>query len=159
MLTAQVPERGLELETWMRFLRAHAAVTRRLNADLVTTHDLTVNDYEVLLHLAHAPDRVLRRVDLSSRLLLTPSGITRLLEGLERAGLVERASCPSDARVVYARLTEGGHARLRAASQTHLAGVDRLFLGRFDRTELELLNGLLSRLAADEAAGPACSVD
>ncbi len=158
MLTTQVPERGLELETWMRFLRAHAAITRRLNADLVTTHDLTVNDYEVLLHLAHAPDRVLRRIDLSERLLLTPSGITRLLEGLERAGLVERASCPSDGRVVYARLTDDGHARLKTASKTHLAGVDRLFLGRFDQVELKLLNGLLGRLAGDDADGPGCSV-
>ncbi len=158
MLTTQIPERGLELQTWMRFLRAHAAITRRLNAELVATHDLTVNDYEVLLHLAHAPDRVLRRIDLSDRLLLTPSGITRLLEGLERAGLVERASCPSDARVVYARLTDEGHARLTTASKTHLAGVDRLFLGRFDRAELELLNDLLSRLSGDAADGPACSV-
>jgi len=141
----------------MRFLRAHAAITRRLNADLITAHGLTVNDYEVLLHLAQAPDRVLRRVDLAEKLLLTPSGITRLLEGLERSDLVERASCPADRRVIYARLTDAGYARLKASSSTHLAGVQELFVDRFDREEMELLNGLLGRLDGGEADGTACS--
>jgi DNA-binding MarR family transcriptional regulator len=147
------------LETWKRFLRAHAAITRRLSADLTAKHGLTVHDYEVMLHLAHAEHRVLRRVDLAERLLLTPSGITRLLDGLERAGLVERASCSSDARVVYARLTDAGYERLREASATHLAGVDDLFLGRFGADELENLSDLLGRLTdgGDDALN--CSVD
>ena len=74
------------LDAWIRFLRAHAALTRELSADLVAEHGLTLNDYEVLLHLARAPGKRMRRVDLAESILLTASGITRLLEGLERSG-------------------------------------------------------------------------
>jgi len=84
---------------WIGLVRAHATTVRRFNAQLEADHGLTINDYEVLLHLSHAEDRRLRRIDLAERVLLTPSGITRLLEGLERSGYVERASCASDARV------------------------------------------------------------
>ncbi len=132
----------------MRFLRAHAALTRALSADLVAEHGLTINDYEVLLHLARAPEKLLRRVDLSERVVLTASGITRLLEGLEQAGYVERAACPTDRRVVYARLTAAGEQKLRQASRTHLAGIDELFTGRFSADELATLSSLLARLPA-----------
>src|SRR5919106_3576974 len=83
-------------QAWVSFLRAHAAVTRALNAELVAEHGLTLNDYEVLLRLAHAPDRRLRRVDLAESVVLTASGVTRLLDGLEKSGLVERDSCDTD---------------------------------------------------------------
>jgi DNA-binding MarR family transcriptional regulator len=136
------------LEAWVRFLRAHAALTRELSADLVAEHGLTINDYEVLLHLARAPEQRLRRVDLVDRVLLTPSGITRLLEGLERAELVERAQCDEDRRVVYAKLTPAGADRLREAARTHVAGIESLFLGRFNAEELATLATLLSRLPA-----------
>jgi len=132
----------------VRFLRAHAALTRALSADLVAEHGLTINDYEVLLHLARAPEKLLRRVDLSERVVLTASGITRLLEGLEQAGYVERAACPTDRRVVYARLTAAGEQKLRQASRTHLAGIDELFTGRFSADELATLSSLLARLPA-----------
>ena len=97
----------------MNFLRSHAALTRALNGELVTAHGLTINDYEVLLHLQQTPGHRLRRVDLAERLLLTASGITRLLEGLERAGYVAKARCDSDARVTYAVITAAGEAKLR----------------------------------------------
>ena len=87
-------------------MRAHAGATRALNAQLLADHGLTINDYEVLLRLARAPDRRMRRVDLAEEVLLTASGITRLLDGLEKAGSVERGTCDSDRRVVYAVLTE-----------------------------------------------------
>jgi DNA-binding MarR family transcriptional regulator len=138
--------RSAELEAWVRFVRAHATVLRQLNAELVSTHDLTVSDFEVLLQLAQAPDRVLRRVDLAERVLLTPSGITRLLEGLERAGLVERAQCASDRRVVYAKLTDAGEERVHAAGVTHRAGVRALFAERYSPEELAALSALLTRL-------------
>ena len=77
----------------MGFLRAHAAITRQLDRELVAEHGLTINDYEVLLHLSRTDEKMLRRVDLAERVLLTPSGITRLLDGLERSGLVSKASC------------------------------------------------------------------
>lgn len=134
----------------MRFLRAQAAVIRELNAELVTGHGLTINDYEVLLHLSRAPERSLRRVDLAERVVLTPSGITRLLAGLERAGWVERAECSSDARVSYARLTDAGHAKLREAAPTHLGGVREHFIDRFAPEELETLSSLLGRLPGNE---------
>lgn len=142
----------------MNFLRAHAATTRRLNAELVANHGLTINDYEVLLHLAHAPERMLKRVDLVERLLLTPSGITRLLAGLETAGYVERRACATDARVVYAELTEAGLAKLREARDTHLAGIHALFLDRFSAEERRTLAALLERLPLD-GDDVACATD
>ena len=135
-----------EINAWANLLRAHAATTRRFNAELVAEHGLTLNDYEVLLHLAHAPDRRLRRVDLAKRVLLTPSGITRLLEGLERCGYVERASCESDARVTYAQLTPDGLEKLRTAAVTHVAGICDYFAARFSAQELVSLGALLERL-------------
>ena len=94
------------LAAWVSYLRSHAALTRELNAQLVAEHGLTLNDYEVLLHLSRAEERSLRRVDLAQQVLLTASGITRLLDGLERSGWVEKRACESDARVTYARLTD-----------------------------------------------------
>jgi DNA-binding MarR family transcriptional regulator len=135
---------------WPEFLRAHAAVTRALNAELVGEHGITLNDYEVLLRLAYAPDRRLRRVDLAESVVLTASGITRLLDGLERCGLVRKASCESDRRVVYAELTDGGYAKLREASGTHLGGIERLYAARFSDTELATRGDLLGRLAGDD---------
>jgi DNA-binding MarR family transcriptional regulator len=140
------------LEAWVRFLRTHAALTRDLSADLVAEHGLTINDYEVLLYLARSPERMLRRVDLAERVLLTASGITRLLEGLERAGLVERADSQSDRRVVYAKLTPAGARKLREASLTHLSGIDQLFTGHFSEEELATLSSLLARLPGGAGA-------
>jgi DNA-binding MarR family transcriptional regulator len=130
---------------------------RRFNAELVADHDLTINDYEVLLHLSHADDRRLRRVDLAQRVLLTPSGITRLLEGLEREGYVERATCDSDARVTYAQLTDDGEEKLRQASKSHVAGIREFFRERFSTEELEVLGGLLERLPHDPADDVECT--
>src|SRR5690606_30783950 len=87
---------------WVALLLAHTALTRSFNADLQAQHGLTVTDFEVLRHLSGADGRRMRRVDLAQRVGLTPSGITRLLDGLERGGLVRKASCTSDARVTYA---------------------------------------------------------
>ena len=112
----------LQLESWVSFLRAHAAITRELSAQLQREHDLTLNDYEVLLHLSHAEGGMMRRVDLAQQVVLTASGITRLLEGLERAGYVRKESCSSDARVSYAALTDEGREKLRSAAETHLRG-------------------------------------
>jgi DNA-binding MarR family transcriptional regulator len=138
--------RGAELDTWVRFLRAHSAIVGKLNGELVADHGLTINDFEVLLHLSWAPEQAMRRVDLANSVLLTPSGITRLLDGLERSGFVEREACPTDRRVVYAKLTASGGEKLNAARETHLAGVHRLFIERFAESELASLSDLLERL-------------
>ena len=145
-----------EVRAWAQLLRAHAALTRRFSSELLELHGLTLNDYEVLLHLAHAPDRRLRRVDLAEQILLTASGVTRLLAGLESAGYVDRATCPNDARVTYAVLTEAGYAKLRSAAPTHLGAIRALFGERFSSRELASLAALLERLPS--AAAPACDV-
>ena len=134
------------LSAWVGLLRGHAALTRALNADLVTDHGLTLNDYEVLLRLSRAPERKMRRVDLAEQVVLTASGITRLLEGLERAGFVRKETCASDARVSYAKVTGAGVEKLRAAAVTHLRGIDELFVGRYSGSELATLAELLARL-------------
>jgi DNA-binding MarR family transcriptional regulator len=139
-----------ELVPFVNFLRAHAAVVRELSSELVAAHGLTINDYEVLLHLSRAEGNRMRRVDLAQEVLLTPSGITRLLEGLERAGYVERVACKEDLRVSYAHLTPTGRAKLRAAGKTHVAGIRRLFLDHFGEDERAVLAELLGRLTGDE---------
>jgi len=156
VLRGQAFRQRPSLEAWVSFLRAHSALTRTLNADLVNAHGLTINDYEVLVHLARAQDRRLRRVDLAERLLLTASGITRLLDGLERAGFVEKARCDSDARVTYAVLTGEGLATLQEASRTHRAGIDKLFESRFSEREAATLADLLGRLASAEEDDAQC---
>jgi DNA-binding MarR family transcriptional regulator len=144
-------------KAWVALLRAYAATTRGLSAELVAEHGLTINDYEALLRLSRAEDRRMRRVDLAGALLLTASGVTRLLDGLESAGLVERATCASDRRVVYAVLTEAGRAKLEAASESHLTALRQLFEGRFDEGELTQLADLLGRLPGGEADDEDCA--
>jgi DNA-binding MarR family transcriptional regulator len=151
-LSSQVTrERSAAVEAWIGLLRAHAATTRQFNAELLETHGLTLNDFDVLAQLSRGPDYGLKRSELAERVLLTPSGITRLLDGLERAGYVARGECETDARVTYAVLTEAGREKLREASKTHLGSVRALLSERFTREELEQLSKLLGRLplAAD----------
>jgi DNA-binding MarR family transcriptional regulator len=146
------------LDAWVRLLRGHSALTRQLSAELRDAHELTINDYECLLLLSRAPESAMRRVDLSEQLLLSPSGVTRLLDGLEAAGLVAKRSCDRDARVTYAVLTETGHERLHAASATHLAQVRRVLEGEFSEDELRTLADLLGRLPdAAGASGSSCA--
>jgi DNA-binding MarR family transcriptional regulator len=129
-----------------------------MSAELVADHGLTINDYEALLHLARAEEGRMRRVDLAEKLLLTASGVTRLLDGLEASGLVERASCASDRRVTYAVLTETGRTKLQEASESHVAGVRAFFEARFSRDELDQLADLLGRLpGAADATGEDCA--
>jgi DNA-binding MarR family transcriptional regulator len=151
-LEPRVASETPEVQAWAKLLRAHAALTRRFSADLQASHGLTLNDYEVLLHLAHAPERRLRRVDLAGSILLTASGITRLLEGLERAGYVDRAADENDARVTYAVLTDEGYEKLRDAAPTHVGGIRDLFGDRYSGEELETLAELLDRLPTDRSA-------
>ena len=148
------------LDAWVSFLRAHAAITRELSAQLQREHGLTLNDYEVLLHLSKAEEGM-RRVDLAESVLLTASGITRLLEGLEKAGFVGKRTCATDARVSYAVLTDAGREKFHAAAQTHLRGIGEQFLSRYSGSELTALAELLGRLPVTgvecDASSEACS--
>src|SRR5919197_5798455 len=116
-------EQVVEVEAFARLLQAHASLQRILNADLAAEHGLTVSDYGVLLRLDRAPEGRLRRTDLAEAMGLTASGITRLLEGLQLAGLVDRVTCSHDRRVVYAVLTQTGREKLRAASPSHIGSI------------------------------------
>jgi DNA-binding MarR family transcriptional regulator len=140
------------LNAWIRLMRAHAAVTRELSARLEAQHGLTLTDYDVLVQLYFAEDHRLRRIDLARQVILTASGITRLLDGLERAGWVEKVRCPTDARVVYAALTEAGLEKFEQARTTHLADIEELFCSRLTPAEHEVLGGLLGRLPLAETA-------
>ena len=131
---------------WVRFLRAHAAVTRQLSARLEARHGLTLSDFDVLVQLYHAPERALRRVDIARAVLLTASGITRLLDGLESCGLVAKERCDSDARVTYAVLTKSGVKKIEEARESHLADIEELFGSRFSPQERAQLTELLGRL-------------
>ena len=146
------------MEAWVNLIRGQSAATRAINAQLVSDHGLTINDFECLLMLARAEDRRLRRVDLAEQLILTASGVTRLLDGLEKEGWVDRAACASDRRVTYAVLTDDGLAKLREASKTHVADLREFFESRYSSEELEQLAALLGRIPADAAEGT-CTVD
>jgi DNA-binding MarR family transcriptional regulator len=145
------------VRAWSRLLRAYATTTRALSIDLQAQHGLTVNDYEALYVLSRAPDRRLKRVDLARRLLLTPSGVTRLLEGLERAGLVERATCSTDLRVTYAQLTDAGSAKLEAASCSHVGSIRALFEEHLSEQEIRRLADVLDKLPGVAEGEDACA--
>ncbi len=121
---------------------------REIEARLLAEHGLSANDFETLLHLSHAEHGAMRRIDLAERLRLTPSGVTRLLDGLEQAGLTDRGGCPTDARVTYAVITDEGRETLREAACTHAAACDELIGAHLSPAELDELAGLLGRLPA-----------
>jgi DNA-binding MarR family transcriptional regulator len=127
-------------------MRAHAATTRLLSAQLQEEHGLTLNDYEALLVLSRAEDGRLKRVDLARSLILTPSGVTRLLEGLEDAGLVERAACATDRRVTYAQLTHAGREKLVDASSGHVAQIHSLLEEHLEEGEIDAVAEILGKL-------------
>src|SRR6476620_2044364 len=109
-----------EIRTWIRFLTTHSAITRELEARLMGAHGLTLSDYDVLVQLARAPEQRLRNIELAHAIVLTRSGVTRLVDGHEQDGLVTRVSCPSDKRGTLGQLTEEGMRRLREAIGTYV---------------------------------------
>jgi DNA-binding MarR family transcriptional regulator len=134
------------LDVFVRLLRAHSAVTRLLSAQLQEEHGLTVNAYEALLRLSRAEGDRMRRVDLAESLLLTASGVTRLLDGLERSGYVANEECAADRRVSYPVLTEKGRDKLVVASESHIGAVRALLGERYSDEELLDFIALLDRL-------------
>jgi DNA-binding MarR family transcriptional regulator len=139
-------------------MRAHAATTRLLSAQLQADHGLTINNYEALYILERAEDQRLKRVELARRLMLTPSGVTRLLEGLEGAGLVERVACPTDLRVAYAQLTEAGREKLEAASCGHVSSIRSLFEEHLSDEEIDNLVGVLEKLPGVADGNEGCAI-
>ncbi len=150
---ARAPERRApkllspeELGAWRGFLSAHARLTKGLDAELREAHGLPLGSYEVLLFLAQAPGGSMRMAELADGVLLSRSGLTRMVDRLERDGLVRRERCDSDARGYLAVITEGGRAAFRDARVTHIDGVRRRFLDRISPEEQRRLGRLWERL-------------
>ncbi|HEX8002252.1 MAG TPA: MarR family transcriptional regulator [Mycobacteriales bacterium] len=146
MPTRVAPLSHVELDAWRSFLRAHAKVTRVLDAELAAECEMSLGTYEVLLHLNDAPGRRLRMTELADRVLLSRSGLTRLVDRMEREGMLRRESCPSDLRGTFATLTDEGVARLKAAAPIHLRGVREHVVDRLTPEELATLAAALGRL-------------
>lgn len=140
------------LAPWRAFIEAHARVSRRLDEELRAEHDLSLAEYDTLLTIAWAPDRRIRMRSLADRILLSKSGVTRLIDRLVADGLVERSACLSDARGAEAVLTASGLDRLRAAALTHLRGIDSHFLGVIDQDDVSTVERAMRALA--DHAGP-----
>lgn len=139
-----------ELIVWRTMLRAHALISRRIQADLLACHDLAIGSYDVLMHLGEAPGGRLRMNDLADRVLLSRSGLTRLVDRLERDGLVVRQSCASDARGLFAALTSAGRARLAEAAPTYQQGVRDYVLSRLDESDLHTFLHILDKLTVEQ---------
>lgn len=137
-----------EMAAWHALIRAHSRIVRVLEAELDVEQGLSLPAYEVLSHLSTAPNRRLRMSDLAACAVLTPSGLTRLVDKLSADGLVERARCGEDARVVYAVLTDAGFKRLRGAYPTHLRGVREHFIDWLTPEQLDAISGALGQFAA-----------
>jgi len=126
-----------ELGAWRGLLRAHSALVKALDAELLAAHGLPLTSYEVLINLQSAPGRRRRMAELADRVLLSRSGTTRLVDRLERDGLLERDTCDSDGRGCFAVLTDRGDELLGQARATHLEGVRERFLRHFAPEELD----------------------
>lgn len=135
-----------QASAWLGLLATHHAIIRQLDANLRASHHLGLSTYEVLLRLALAPTCRLRMSELAANAPLTFSGISRMVDRLERDGLVRREGSADDGRVACATLTDHGLARLKAAHHTYLMGVRNLFLAHLSEPELETLGACWARL-------------
>jgi len=142
------------LRAWVAFLQAHAAVTRRLEAELQAERGLALADYDALVQLAVAPDGRLRMSELADRVVLSRSGVSRLVDRLVAQGLVARRACPTDARGAWAELTPAGLERLREAAPCHLRSVEAHFLSLIDEADREALVRALEAVARRLGAAP-----
>jgi DNA-binding MarR family transcriptional regulator len=142
---------GRELGAWRGFLRAHRELVSVLDDELQRTHDLPLSSYEVLLLLADSPRGRMRMGELADGLLLSRSGLTRLVDRLERRGLVERVRCEEDARGYFAQITPAGRERFAAARPDHLNGVRRHFIARLEAEDLDRLTAVWRQLVDDSA--------
>lgn len=147
-LTADDPRLG----PWRAFLEAHARVSRRLDEDLRAEHDLSLAEYDALLSIAQAPGRRIRMRHLSDQVILSKSGVTRLIDRLVADRLVERSACLADARGAEAVLTDEGLARFRAASRTHLRGITNHFIEPLDGMDMAALEAAMRAISV--SAGP-----
>ncbi|MES9538283.1 MarR family transcriptional regulator [Actinomadura sp. NPDC000600] len=146
-MTSETAPAAAELIVWRTLLRAQARLSHRLQAELLARHDLAPGSYDVLMHLGEAPHGRLRMNDLADRVLMSRSGLTRLVDRMQRDGLVTRQSCASDARGLFAALTPEGRARLAEAAPTYREVVRDHVLSRLDEPDVRTLGRILDKLA------------
>jgi DNA-binding MarR family transcriptional regulator len=146
------------MAAWRAFLKAHTVITRVLERELIASHQLPLAEYDVLVQLHEAEGGALRMAQLADRVLLSRSGLTRLVERLERGGLVLRQACPSDARGFFAVITDLGRARLEEAAPDHLGSVSSHFTKPLQDEQLEALRVALEQLVSAVPAECAASL-
>ena len=139
-----------EIRAWKGLIKAHASLVKRLDAELEAAHGLPLSHYQVLVALDLAPTKKMRMCDLADSVHLSRSGLTRLVDRLERVGLLCRACCTADARGSYAVMTDEGARRLAEARPTHLSGVRRDFVALFTPDELEMLARMWERVLPED---------
>ena len=140
-----------ELGAWRGLLRVHTALVKALDAELSAAHDLPLSSYEVLITLEAAPGRKRRMAELADSVLLSRSGMTRLVDRLEKDKLLARDTCTDDGRGCYAVLTDAGAELLATARPTHLDGVRERFLRHFSEEEMRLLAEMWERVLPGSA--------
>jgi len=136
-----------ETQAWVGLLHAYSSLVKQLDAELTAAHGLTVSGFEVLWRVAAAENGHLRMTDLAELVMLSPSGLSRLVDRLEADGMIERVACPTDGRAINANLTELGRRRLAEAQTTHFEGVRRRFLAHFSDAEIGQLAKFWTRFA------------
>lgn len=141
------------VDLWGAFIAAHQVVSEKLEAGLEREHGLSLASFEVLAHLASAPGSRMRMQDLAEKILLSKSGLTRLCDRMEGAGLIQRASCPSDRRGTYAVLTDTGANAHRSAAPAFTAAVNDRFGRHLGAAERRVLRDALRRLAEANGGG------
>ncbi len=146
-----------ELAAWRSLLRLHARAIRVLESELLTAHGLPLTWYDVLVQLVEAPEHRLRMRDLADLVLISRSGLTRLVDRMGAVGLVARATVDEDARGWWVVLTPAGYERLRAASPTHLRGIHEHVTGCLQPEEARLLAGLLERMTPRVSSTPSAA--
>ncbi len=137
-----------ELAAWRGMLKVHSALVKALDAELEAQHGLPLSSYEVLIYLRVAPDKRLRMAELADRTLLSRSGMTRLVDRLERDGLLRRDTCSSDARGCFAVLTPEGEEVLIGARASHLESIRRRFLAHLDDEDVQALGKAFNKVLA-----------
>ncbi|MEA3184144.1 MAG: hypothetical protein QOJ74_621 [Ilumatobacteraceae bacterium] len=142
-----------EMRAWRNFIESTSTLTTALENDL-SPYGLTMGDYEVLVRLSEADDQRLRMCDLATSLQLSPSGLTRRLDGLVTTGLVERVASPSDRRVMFAALTSAGHAKLAEAAPDHVASVRKRFFKGLSRDQVRALGDIFETVRSNTTACP-----
>jgi DNA-binding MarR family transcriptional regulator len=145
------PFSATELGAWRGMLQMHAQITQALDAQMRTEHGLSVSSYEVLMFLAEAPERRLRMAQIANQVLLSRSGLTRLVDRLVQLGYVTRCAAENDGRGAYAELTAAGLEKFQAAQRTHREGVREFYLDHLSTTDTVVLADIFSRLAASRA--------